>query len=118
MQGAVDQLAARFGQQASILITYSDGVNTIAGIPATPERTPYEAMEGNVIVLHESRDYIFPASYLAQAKPSPIVEPARGHTITEPDGTKYDVMRIKGENAYERIGPNRTVLKIHTKGPM
>lgn len=107
-------LAKRYGQVASITVSYTDGVAALTGIPATVGRTPFDVLEGSVMVAYESRDYIIKAAYLTFNGLQLI--PRNGARITEADGRVYEVSAPQGFNVYESIGPDGTVFKIHTVG--
>ena len=112
MSAAVAKLASVFSTDAGVTVSYTAGTTVLAGLTATPSRTPYEVMDGQALTTYESRDYIIAAADLAG------IEPAQGHRITEADGTAYQVAAPAGMNVYERIGPTASVYRIHTKGPV
>ena len=116
MQEAVDTLMDKFTQAASIVVTYVQGATTITGLSATVGRTPFEIEEGGVLTSYESRDYIVAAGdFIDDTTGQPVV-PASGCLITETvSGTVYTVTAPKPMNVYESIGPDGSVLKIHTK---
>ena len=112
---AVEKLASDLNVHASILVAYTQGATTLTDVLATVGRTPFEVMDGEVMIAYESRDYIIRAADLAVGGTRII--PASGDTITEADGKVYEVSVPKPLNVYESFGPTGTVLKIHTKGP-
>ena len=114
MQEAVDLLMADFQDNAATIVTYSRGAATISGISVTVGRTPYEVMEGEMLVAYESRDYFVKKADLVASGVELI--PAAGDRITEANGHIYEVMVPKPFNVYECIGADNSVLKIHTKG--
>ena len=111
MQEAADVLMEQFQQFASVAIVYSRGSTRLPSIQATPGRTFYDVEMGGVLVAVETRDYTMAAVDLGG------LTPASGDRITEEDGTVYEVSCPKGFNVFERMGPNRTIFKIHTIGP-
>jgi hypothetical protein len=116
MTEAVARLAGVFAVNASDLITYTQGQTTISDLKATIGRTPFEVMDGEVMIAYESRDYIVSAADMVDGNGDPVI-PASGDTITDADGTVREVSVPKPLNVYESIGPTGAVLKIHTKGP-
>lgn len=110
MQEATNRLMSRLLGYASVTITYSRGANSITNITATVGRTPYDVVQGEVMIAHESRDYMIDKCAIA-----PWI-PANGDRITEEDGRVYEVSMPKPFNVYESIGPEGLVLKIHTIG--
>ncbi len=106
---AVQILTARFQAFASILVTYQQGATTITGIPATPGRTFFDVMIGEVMTAYESRPYSVETSLLNG------LTPQNGDIITEPNGRQYEVAVPKGLNLFEKIGPTGSTLMIHTK---
>ena len=115
MQEAADRLLATFQQNAAVIVSYTRGGSTLVGINATVGRTPFEVVEGSVMITRESRDYIIARTDLAID--GDMFAPASGDRITEADGRVYEVAAPRGFNVYESIGPDGTVLKIHTVGP-
>ena len=111
MQEAADVLMETFQQHTSVVIAYSAGAQVLPSIRATPGRTYFEVEQGGVMVAVETRSYVLAAADLGG------LVPASGHRITEEDGTVYEVACPRGFNVFERMGPNRTMLKIHTIGP-
>lgn len=116
MQEAVETVMARFKDYAGVTITYVNGNQQIAGIVATVGRTPFEVLDGPVMVAHESRDYLIDKADLVTDEGEQWI-PVGGHRIVEADGRVYEVAMPKPFNVYESIGPTGTVLKIHTIGP-
>jgi len=114
MQEATDRLMASFQKSAGITISYSRGTMIIAGITATVGRSPYNIMDGDVMIAYESRDYIIKKSDLQLAGLQ--FTPQSGDRITESDGGVYEVSIPKPLNVFESIGPDGTVFRIHTKG--
>lgn len=113
MQEAVDHLMARFGQAASVTISYTRGDMTIVGLAATVGRTPFEVMDGDVLTAYESRDYLIAKDDLASGGLQLV--PESGDLIADADGRVYVVSVPKPMHVYESIGPFSSVYKIHTK---
>jgi hypothetical protein len=113
MQEATDLLMGKMKSGASILIQYQDGAFVIPGIEATVGRTPFNVMNGEVMTAYESRDYLIEKADLTYGGVQLI--PKSGALITETNGDVYEVSIPRGLNIYESIGPNGSVLKIHTK---
>ena len=113
MQEAVDTLMDKFTQAASIVVTYVQGATTITGLSATVGRTPFEVSSGAVVIAYESRDYIIAKADLVTSNGTPIT-PKTGDRITD-GGRVYEVSIPQPLAVYESIGPNGSVLKIHTK---
>jgi len=111
----VTKLAGAFAAHASVVISYTRGEDTTADLNATIGRTPFEVVEGEVMSVFESRDFILSAASLIVG--GSVVLPQAGDVITEAGGTQYMVSAPKPFNCYERFGPAGSVLKIHTKGP-
>ena len=65
-------------------------------------------------IIWEGRDYIFSAGDLTDIS-GDVYEPQRGDTITETSGKVYRVSVPGNMNVFESIGPDSSVLKIHTK---
>lgn len=110
MQEATDLLMGKFKAVAAVTISYRRGATTISNISATPGRTPFEVLEGSVMVAYESRDFIVERTDLASLYP-----PLSGDVITADDGRVYEVSMPVPLHVYESIGPQSTVTKIHTR---
>jgi hypothetical protein len=104
----------RFQNFAAVTISYVRGDTQIDGISATVGRTPYDVVEGDVMVSHESRDYIVNRADLVDGATQLI--PINGDRIIEADGRIYEVSMPKRFNIFESMGPDGKVLKIHTIG--
>ena len=113
MQEAVDRLAGTFASIAAVTVTYARGNYTVT-LTATVGRTPYQIEDGGVLTAYESRDYIVKAEDLVLN--GAVTLPQSADTVTEADGGIFEVSVPKGLNVFESIGPDSTVLKIHTKG--
>ena len=113
MQEAVDRLAGTFASIAAVTVTYARGNYTVT-LTATVGRTPYQIEDGGVLTAYESRDYIVKAEDLVLK--GAVTLPQSADTVTEADGGIFEVSVPKGLNVFESIGPDSTVLKIHTKG--
>ena len=113
MQEAVTRLAAVFKANASIVVNIDDatGLRLVTTIAATPGRTPYEILDGGVIVPYESHDFIIAVADLNGNVP------ASGWTITDctngPNGRKFIVSMPGKMNVYESF--QGIAYKIHTK---
>jgi hypothetical protein len=114
MQEATDRLMEKFQQTAAVVISYTNGSTVITGIEATVGRTPFEVMDGAVLIAYESRDYLITKADLVSGGTQ--LTPASGDKITEADGRVYVVSVPKPNYVYESVGPAGTVFKIHTKG--
>ena len=112
MQEAVDVLLGRLQGYATVSITYTRGAQSVT-LLATVGRTPFQVMDGEVVIAYESRDYILPAADLTFDGTTPV-KPASGDLISD-GGRTYEVTVPKPLNVFESIGPNGSVLKIHTK---
>ena len=111
MQEATDRLSGRLASFAGTAITYARGGSSVA-LTATVGRTPFEVQEGMVWLEYDSRDFmIATASLILNGS---VTLPASGDTITDPTGT-YMVSVPSPLSLYESIGPDGTVLKIHTR---
>jgi len=115
MQEAVDRLMGKFQKSAAVIVSYSRGAMIITGILATVGRTPFDVVQGDVMIAHESRDYMIARADLVSGG-TPMI-PMNGDRITEADGRIYEVSIPKPYNVYESMGPDSTVFKIHTIGP-
>jgi hypothetical protein len=112
MNEAVTKLAGVFGANAGTLITYARGSVSVT-LMSTVGRTPFEVMDGEMMIAYESRDFIVQAADLVLNGSAVI--PASGDTITDAAGNVYEVAVPKPLYVYESIGADGTVLKIHTK---
>ena len=117
MQEATDRLMSRFNLCASVMISYNRGGIVIDWIMATVGRTPFDVVDGPVMIAHESRDYIIAKADLVTADGEQLT-PASGDRITEADGRVYEVSVPKPFNVYESMGPGGSVFKLHTIGPV
>jgi hypothetical protein len=115
MQEAVDRLMATFKVNAAVVISYARGATAVAGISAAVGRTPFEVVQGEAMIVHESRDYMIDTDDLIVAGVQWY--PASGDLITEADGRIYEVSVPRPYNVYESMGPDGTVFKVHTIGP-
>jgi hypothetical protein len=115
MQEATDWLMGRFKGYAAITITYSRGGLPLATVSATVGRTPFDILDGGVIIAYESRDYLIDKADLVDSGGAQVT-PATGDLITETNGRVYVVSMPGKMNVYENIGPGGTVFKVHTKG--
>jgi hypothetical protein len=114
MQEAVDKLMGNFATSASVEIVYSRGTDTTDTITATVGRTPFDlTAPASTRIAFERRDYILKAIELDFG--SGPVTPASGDIITEASGRTYEVAADHPRAVFESIGPDSTVLKIHTK---
>ena len=107
MQEAVTTLMGRFKTCASVLITYAQASTTLTGIAATPGRTPYEIIDGGVVVPYESHDFTIAVADMGG------LTPKSGDTITDANGRKYIVSMPGKMNVYESFAG--IAFKIHTK---
>ena len=115
MQEAVDRLSSRFGGYTAVpSITYTRGNDSVIILDATVGRTPFQIVDGDVMIAYESRDYIVPAASLSFDGGTTLVRPAGGDLISD-GGRTYEVAVPKPLNVFESIGPGGSVLKIHTK---
>jgi hypothetical protein len=114
MNEAVTKLAGVFADNAGMTITYAQG-NVSVTLTATVGRTPFQVLDGEVMIAYESRDFIVQAADFVNSQGTPIV-PASGDTVTDVSGKVYVVAAPKPLNVYESIGQDGTVLSIHTKG--
>lgn len=107
---AIEKLTSNFNSCASILVTYSqigDGETRLTGIAATPFRTPYDVMDGGVIITVEIHDFVISVSNMDG------LIPKSGDTITDLYGRKYIVSMPGKMNVYESF--QGIAYKIHTK---
>ena len=116
MQEATDRLMCVFQEHASVTVSYQQGGITISNVLATVGRTPFDVVDGEVMLAHESRDYIIKKSDLFVGGVQ--ITPASGDRITEEDGRIYEVSIPKPFFVLENIGPAGSVFKIHTMGPV
>ncbi len=107
MQEAVTKLMGNFQGHASVVVSYKQDTTSIHGIAATPDRTPFEIMEGNVVVPYESHDFIIAVADLQGFKPT------SGDTITDAAGRKFIVSMPGKMNVYESF--QGIAYKIRTK---
>ena len=115
MQEAVDRLSGQLGVGAGTAIVYSRviaGQTVSVSLTATVGRTPFEVQDGNAWIAYESRDFIVEAAKLILN--GAVTLPQAGDKITDSTGD-YGVTVPKPLYLYESIGPDGTVLKIHTK---
>jgi len=116
MQEATDRLMCVFQKHAAVLVSYQQGGITIPNVLATVGRTPFDVVDGEVMLAHESRDYIIKKSDLFVSGVQ--ITPASGDRITEEDGRIYEVSIPKPFFVLENIGPAGSVFKVYTVGPM
>jgi hypothetical protein len=116
MQEATDRLMEKFQRSAAVVITYTRGSTVIADVKATVGRTPFEVVDGGVLIAHESRDYLIDKADLVSGGTQ--LTPATGDKITEADGRAYLASIPKPLNVYESMGPDGTAFKVHTVGPI
>jgi len=110
MQEAVAKLAGNFKACASIVVSYlqiGDSETLLAGISATPFRTPYEVIEGGVMVTIEVHDFVISVEDMEG------LIPKSGDTITDANGRKFIVSMPGKMNVYESF--QGIAYKIHTK---
>ena len=111
--GALAQHSVTLGNNAGDTVTYRRGGYSVS-LAATkcPVRSEADLQFG-ILRINEC-DWIIKASLLVLN--SLTVEPQEvGDTITEADGTKWQVMPINGEQAYRPLDPYGTSWRIHTK---
>ena len=92
-----------------VTVSYTRGPTTLTGISASKGRTPFEVMDGGIMVASESADYLILATDLGA-----LGKPESGDVITD-NGRSYMVTMPAPLYVYETIGPYGAVLKIHTK---
>lgn len=114
MQEAVDILMDTFKNFCGITITYKRGTTSITGILAAVGRTPYDVVQDDVMISHESRDYLIDKADLVYGGAQ--WTPQSGDSIIEADGRIYEVAMPKQFNVFESMGPAGNVFKIHTIG--
>jgi hypothetical protein len=107
MQEAVTKLTNAFNACASITVTYAQGFTTLTGISATQGRTPYEILDGGVVVPYESHDFIIAVADLAG------LTPKSNDTITDSSDRRFIVSMPGKMNVYESFAG--IAYKIHTK---
>ena len=109
MQEAVTKLMGRLQTCASVIvsITTSQGLPVASIISATPGRTPYEILDGGVVVPYESHDFTIAVSLMGGAIPT------SGWVITDAAGRRYVVSMPGKMNVYESF--QGIAYKIHTK---
>jgi len=107
MQEAVTTLMSRFQGYASIVIAYQQGTTTLTGIDATQYRTPYEIIQGGVVITCEVHDFVVSVADMQG------LTPTSGDTITDAGGRKYIVSMPDKSNVYESF--QGLALRIHTK---
>ncbi len=112
MARAVSHLADRFMDFASETVSYTRGALSVA-VQATRGRTPFERLDGGVVVAFESADFIIKWSLLT-FDGSAVVIPRAGDRITDANGKVFEVNVPDNSAVYESIGGN-LVVKIHTK---
>ena len=112
-------LADTLVDHAADTIIYSDGTYSVT-IKAWIAKTPYQVMDGEVMIPFEAHDFGVRTADLILN--SVTIRPAGGHTITH-GGLTYEVglpKPFRGNephaNVYDCIGPNDEALLIHTKG--
>ena len=107
MQEAVTNLMGRLQTCASVTVTYAQGSTSLPNISATPGRTPYEILDGGVVVPYESHDFIIATADMQG------LTPKSGDIITDAAGGRYVVSMPGKMNVYESF--QGIAYKIHTK---
>ena len=109
MQEAVTKLIGTFQACASITVSIADAVGNplLSNIAATPGRTPFEILDGGVIVPYESHDFTIAVSLMGGRVPT------SGWIITDAAGRKFVVSMPGKMNVYESF--QNIAYKIHTK---
>jgi len=108
MLEAVAKMTSVLQACASITVTYAQGFEVRAGIAATPGRTPYEILEGGVVVPYESHDFAIAVVLLDG------LTPKSGDIITDDTTGRKFVVSMPGKmNVYESF--QGIAYKIHTK---
>lgn len=105
-------LASKRSSYLSQTVTYRRGGYTVS-LAATkcPVRSDADLQFG-ILRINEC-DWIVQASLLVLN--TVTVEPKELDSITESDGTKWQVLAIQGEQAYRPSDPYSTSWRIHTK---
>ena len=116
LASAISGLATTLAATDGVTIIYSDGTDT-AVLTAVVGQTQFELDDGNgLLEVAESRDYLFQAADLELN--DVVVEPSRGHTITEVIGGTsmvFEVMALAGEGCFRYSDVGRTRIRCHTK---
>lgn len=110
--GALANHAVALSGNAATTVTYRRGGYSVS-LAATkcPVRSDADLQFG-VLKIDEC-DWIIQASLLILNLVT--VEPKDLDTITESDGTKWQVMPLAGEQSYRPSDPFKTSYRIHTK---
>jgi hypothetical protein len=107
MQEAVAKLAGAFKASASVLVSYTQDAEVITGVSATEFRTPYEILDGGVVMTYESHDFAIMVADL------PGITPKSGDKITDANGRNFIVSMPGKMNVYEIF--QGIEYKIHSK---
>lgn len=107
MQEAVSKVAGTFKTSASILVTYTQDSTVITDVSATEFRTPYEILDGGVLITYESQDFAIMVADL------PGITPKSGDKITDANGRNFIVSMPGKMNVYEIF--QGIEYKIHSK---
>ena len=109
MQEAVTTLIGKFQANASITVSIADAAGNplLTNIAATPGRTPYETLDGGVVVPYESHDFTIAVSLMGG------LIPISGWIITDATGRKFVVSMPGKMNVYESF--QGIAYKIHAK---
>jgi hypothetical protein len=111
--GALAQHSVTLGNNAGDTVTYARGGLSVS-LAATKCQVRSEAdLQFGILRINEC-DWIIKASLLVLG--AATVEPQESKdTITESDGTVWQVLPNTGEQAFRPLDPYKTAWRIHTK---
>ncbi len=103
-------------QATGFAVTYTYNGNVLTGILATIGNTPTQEVisDDGATVRGVNRDYLIAVSDLTHGG-IPVI-PLDGHTITEADGTVFEVRPLGGERCWRWVdAATRQHYRIHTQ---
>jgi hypothetical protein len=110
LENATAALASILDANASVPITYSRGMTTIAGLTAIRGSTPYESNDSDGIIHRTiARDY------LMRSATFPFSDMPRDGDIIKDGEEFYLVHSMTGERPWRYCDPGQSLLRIHTK---